>query len=240
MSQMTRRTSQGLTVDFDHDSLIRWLFRIVGILAVCHLLNAFLGKPSWQLERLFEMSLKSNIPLWYSAMLWAFVTVIAFRCLQLTETQKEKWLWFSFVFVFGVFSIDEVALIHRHLFRAISKALLSGHTRHAIRSHFSHSDWPVLAAPFFGILIAWFIFAVKNLFRNSPKAGNTFVMGLIIFSIGGWAMEFTMNFLSHGTFEWVWDIHSVIKKSLEMIGTVIAAKGLLMQTYVLEVNGNEK
>ncbi len=227
------KKARGLLIDFDRAKLIRWFFSIVGILAICDMINVVLGNPSWQLERLFEMSLKNNIPLWYSAMLLMLAALVAFRCFQLVETKKEKWLWLSVVFVFWVFSIDEVALIHQHLFRGLSVLILPQHARHSITAHFSHTDWPILASPFLVALVLWFVFTIKNLFRGSSNARNFFVLGLVIFVTGGWLLEILANYLNHDSLQWVYDIHTVLRKSLELIGTITVVHALFLHEQVL-------
>src|SRR3989338_1597201 len=101
---------------FKPQKLIRWLFCFSGLLVICHLINVAMGFPSWQLERLFGLELESNIPTWFSSVLWLITAVAAYQCFQVSEVKRNKTAWGVIAAGFLVLSIDEVAQIHESFF----------------------------------------------------------------------------------------------------------------------------
>ena len=108
---------------FDGNQLIRTLFRISGILVICHLLSLVMGDPSWQWERLFDLGYDNNIPTWFSSALWALAAFTAYRYSGFSVPPAEKRLWIFVALGFLVLSIDEVAMIHESIFRTIGRVL---------------------------------------------------------------------------------------------------------------------
>ena len=231
MKNSTSHTNALLTID--HGKVIRWLLRIAGVLVICHLVNLALGFPSWQLERLFNLGYEANIPTWFSSFYWAIAFVAAFRCAQLTNQKFEKKLWILIALGFLAFSIDETAQIHENIFRIID-LFFPKTIRNEIVTNFKRSDWPIIASPFLVATLIALSFTLKRLLKGSPRAATLLGLGFFMVILGGWGLEITINFLNHGTLQWVWEIENVFEESLEMLGAITIISGLFAHHNVLQ------
>lgn len=227
-----RASDHAMLLAVNYRQLIRWLFRIAGILIICHLLNRVAGTPSWQLERLFELGLEANIPTWFSSVLWAIAAVAAFGCSQLVILKSDKNLWSLIALGLLTLSIDEVAQIHENIFRIINlffpKAI-----QQQIISNFRATAWPIIASPFLVAVIIWLVVTLRRLLKGSSQAGLLLSLGFFTVVFGGWGLEITTNFLNHGVLEWVWSIENIFEESLEMIGAIVIISGLFAHQHVL-------
>ncbi len=218
--------------------MIRLLFRITGVLILIHLINLALGGPSWQIERLFCLGEEANIPTWFSSVLWALTAFASYCCSILVEAKKARTLWICITLGFLAFSIDEVAMIHENLFEVISRFFPEG-GRSPILAHFKATNWPIIAAPFLVLTIAWLIQVFKHLSIRRP-VGELLTFGFFLVIFGGWGLEITTNFLNHDNLQWVWEIESVFEESLEMIGTIFIISGLMIHQSVLRARFQQK
>ena len=224
--------TEDTSITFDREELICWLFRISGILVICHLANVVTGGPSWQLERLFDLGLEANIPTWFSSALWAIASVVAYQCVQLAEPRREKRLWFLISMGLLAFSIDEVAQIHENIFRIID-LFFPKIIQHEILTNFKRSDWPIIASPFLLAVLIWLWVTLKRVLQGSSRAATLLGLGLFMIIFGGWGLEITINFLNHDALQWVWDIETVFEESLEMFGAIVIISGLFTHQHVL-------
>ena len=207
--------------------------RITGIIVICHLLNLVLGYPSWQLERLFNLGYEANVPTWFSSILWAIGFVAAYQCAQLAHSKLKQRLWILIALGFLAFSIDETAQIHENIFRIINMVFPKS-IQHEIFTHFKHSDWPVIASPFLVATLIGLSFTLKRLLKGSFRAATLLGFGFFMVVFGGWGLEITVNFLNHGTLQWVWEIENVFEESLEMFGAITIISGLFAHQRVLQ------
>ncbi|MBI4000086.1 MAG: hypothetical protein HY351_05665 [Candidatus Omnitrophica bacterium] len=207
--------------------LIRWLFRFSGILVIAHLINVAMGFPIWQLERLFGLELESNIPTWFSSVLWLIASVAAYQCFQISEVKRNKTAWSIIALGFLALSIDEVAEIHESLFSIAAKHILPSVMEHNLGEMFKATSWPVLAAPFLIVIVVWLFLTLKRLLIGSPRAAWLLALGFSVSIFAGFGLETITNFLNHTSLQWVWEIEAVFEEWFEMIGPILIIAGLI-------------
>jgi len=215
------------------NSLVRWLLRIGGVLIIFHLLNLALGKPSWQLYRIFDVGAEANIPTWFSSLLLFFASLTAFQCSKKVSLKLDRALWFLIAGCLLIFSIDEIAMIHEHVFTVIREQLLPPKVQEAIVAHFKETKWPVVAAPFVIVLGIFLVSSLKRLLKNSPQAAKLLLVGFGLVIGSAWGLELTENLMNEGALLWFWELERVAEESLEILGVIFIIKGLLAQRHVL-------
>ncbi len=211
---------------FNPKSLIRWLFRISGILVICHLINVVTGAPSWNLERLFHLEFEGNIPTWFSSILWFIASIAAYQCSQYGQGNQNKTAWIMIAAGFLVFSIDEVAQIHEVIFAIINKYFYPDAIKNKIIESFKATNWSIIAAPFLILVVIWLFLTLRKLLIGSPRAARLLALGFFIAIFGAFVLETTTNFLNHGSLEWVWVIEATLEEWFEMIGAILIIAGL--------------
>lgn len=216
--------SPNVFVEFEHQKLIRLLFRISGVLVIIHLVNYVLGGPSWQMERLFALGEEANIPTWFSSAIWALTALAAYRCSKLAE-KLNRTLWILIALGLLAFSVDEVAMIHEHLFAVISR-FFPHEFRVQILSSFKATNWPIIASPFLVLTLIWLGLTFRRLLKGSKEAQKLLMLGFAVVVFSGWALEITTNFLNHVDLQWVWELESAIEEAFELIGSIVILSGL--------------
>jgi len=103
---------------FDQRYVIKWLLIVTGVLAMMHLVVLTeIGEWSWQLLRLFHLNKESNIPTWFTSMIWVLAGVAAVACSQQTLRDKDRRIWGVLAAALFFLSCDEVAMIHENVAR---------------------------------------------------------------------------------------------------------------------------
>lgn len=217
-------------------TLIRWLFRITGLLVIAHLLNVVTGAPSWNVERLFHLELEANIPTWFSSVLWLIASLAGYQCSKFSETGQNKTAWQIIAVGFLVFSIDEIAQIHEVIFSLINKYFYPEAIKNKIIETFKATNWSVIAAPFLIVILIWLFVTLKRLLFGSPRAARLLALGFFIAIFGAFILETTTNFLNHDSLQWVWVIEATLEESLEMVGAITIITGLFEHQRVLAGN----
>ena len=200
-------------------------FLLIGV----HCANVLVGTPSWQLERLFHLGLETNIPTWFSSLLWALAAVAAFECSWMAPSQGERRIWKGTAAGLLLLSIDEVAIMHESFADALQRHFFPAGIFH----HFRASVWPVLFAPLVVCGIAGATATLWHLLKKSPRARARVLAGIAMVAVGGWLIEATLNFLNHGSLEWLWRVEIVLEESLEMFGVIVLLSGLLLHQELL-------
>lgn len=215
----------------DSKKLIRTLIFCIGFVIFCHLLDVFLGKPSWNFDRLVHMDHEANLPTWFSSMLWAIAAVVAYQCSQLAQVKFEKRLWAVMAFILLILSIDEVAMMHEHIFGS----MIGG----VIRQYAGHSDWikwPIIASPFILIVVVWFGYGLRRCLGGSKRCAAYFIAGIIVLIAAACVAETAHYYIDESSLRLL-EFEVVIEEAGEMIATFLMICGLLAHRDVLREKG---
>lgn len=225
--------------------MILVLFLIEGGLCAAYALNFWIGGPSVQVTRLFNLGGEANLPTWFSSMQWFCVSYLfgIFAVRNLDRSRKDTWLLLLFPVLFLIFSIDEFVQIHEWLGTKTDIFLPGG----ARKNTFFHATgiWmflvgiPVLA----GCL--WVLSSLKKYFIEVPAAYRKFTVGILVFFGGAIGVE-TLSNLSDG-YTWSHILENILEEGMEMVGVTImlwgtydllVAHGFSWNPYPMEENRN--
>jgi len=113
------------TIEFveDHRELRNILFGLATLLLGLYLINAMMGQPIDRITALIHLGKESNLPTWYSSLLWAFASYCVFQCSVILKNKDARearfWLYTSCIFLF--LSCDEVAKIHESVGQLLNR-----------------------------------------------------------------------------------------------------------------------
>jgi len=210
--------------------LVKFLLGCIGILLVCHLTNLILGKPSYNIDRLFHMGHEGNLPTWFSSILWAIAAILAYQCRCFTRIAYERKVWLFVAIILMLLSVDEVAMIHEHLFgNFLGNRLKTIVSRKWIRS------WVVVAMPFLVIGTIWIGILLKKCLRGSHKAARLFMLGVGTLFISVVFLEFLQpqHFDASVITSPLFELEMLMEETGEMIGVLFFIAGLLLHGRIL-------
>jgi len=202
------------------DKLIKLLYIIIAILITLNIIDLIVGQPSWQITRLINIDIESNVPTWFSSIILAIAAFLSYKCsLAVGEERYKKRTWQLLSLGFLAMSCDEVAMIHEHLGATINKYFtgLKG----------LNSTWIVILGPFVLILVFIFIIMMKKSLIGSKKASRILLFGVGMYIVGAFFLEATVNVLNKGNLTVLLPAEHIIEELFEMSGAVIIIKGLL-------------
>jgi len=127
--------------------LTKTLLTCIFLIFTFHIINILLGKPSYNFDRLVHLDHEGNLPTWFSSALWAIGAMVAYSCSILAEVKFEKRMWFTFGLLLLILSIDEVAMLHEHVFGMMIGKVIRQFTGSA-----PWLKWPVIASP---VILFW-------------------------------------------------------------------------------------
>ena len=216
-------------------NLIRVLLGVVVIFVLAHVVSLHIGDRYWQVERMFNLNLESNIPTWFSSFLLILGALSAFRCAQhsLMVAEERGWLVIGCALLF--LSCDEIAMLHEYLGKAIGKRIFLIWPQASSILH--ASPWLAGCAPFILIGVLTVIFAMGRGVHTSRLVTRYLTTGLILYGLGSVGCGIAINFFdraSHVSFEWLWQMEIIIEESLEMIGTITILAGTILHHQYLE------
>jgi len=203
---------------------MRTLILCMVFLIAGHLINLFLGKPSYTFDRLFHLDHESNLPTWFSSVLWAIAAISAYYCSQLAEIKFEKRIWGAMALVLLVLSISEVAMLHEQIFGIIigeRMQKVTGVKEWLVR-------WPIMASPVILFVIIWFAIKLKKCLTGSRRCALFLAAGTVVLIASACVLEVLPN---KGQF---FEFEVFFEETGEMIGALLIISGLLAHRKVLE------
>jgi hypothetical protein len=172
------------------------------------------------LGRLFNLGGTANIPTWYKAILLMFAAVVLFLIFLLSRRQRDPFsrYWRDLGVIFVALSIDEIAVIHRGIGRAITTML---ETRGVL-----YFGWVILATVFVVLLVAVYARFLRSL-PLMPRylfigSGAVYVLGALVMKyVEGWYIT------SVGQLDILYISLTAVRQLLQMIGVVVFLYALL-------------
>ena len=210
--------------------LITGLLLMVGALAVGHLLSVPLGQWSWQFERLFCLDLESNLPTWFSSLLWAVTALAAYRCAHYAFLPRHRSAWMVMTCVLIFLSCDEVAMMHENFSRALDRRLFHG----ALISRFPVGFWPLIFGPAIGVGVIWLGRELRLCLCGSAAAGRRVALGIGLLLVGGMGFEMIANLLAAPSLTRLYNIEVLFEELFEMLGAIAILSGLLLHQRFLQ------
>lgn len=185
----------------------------VVVLFVANLFNLALGRPWWTVTQLIDLGMESNLPTWFSSLLWAVAAGFAWVCGRCGGARRDRNTFRVLAVLLALFSMDEVAMVHERVGGVLARRLLPD-----LVAVFPHTSWPlVLGPPVLAVLVAVALYAWPVLCRT-PRAAGLLIGGLTCAVAGGMVLEFAINFLNHMDLEWLWQLEVVAEETLELTG----------------------
>ncbi len=217
------------------EKLVRNLWIITAALVGLHILNLITGAPSWQLERLFDLDGESNLPTWFSSVLWLLASVMAYQCSELSAKGSVKRSWFLVAAGLLFLSIDEVAMIHEKFDQTVATSPLFGH----FLGRFHDTRWPVFAFPFVLLFFVWLAANLGRSLAGSTQSIKFFTVGFLLF-VGAMGLELITNLpFEQMNLYWAPELETVAEELMEMSASLVLITGLLAHRRFLEARIEE-
>ena len=204
-------------------ALIKMLVAVVFLLVGFHLLGVFLGKWSWQLERLFDLGRESNVPNWFSSILFFSAAFVSYQLTHLASSKNEQRAWTALAFFLAFLSCDEICELHEKFSEIIQRMIHSAW----FDANFSETSWPILFGPLILGAVLWFVLSLKKSFAHSPVARQKILCGIAIFFLGAAGVELLTNLMTNETAFWIKQMRLIFEESLEFVGLILFLDGLL-------------
>jgi hypothetical protein len=209
----------------EYNKMIRWLIIITAGIIFINITSELIGNPSWQIQRLFDVGRDSNIPTWFSSILLAIAAYFAYKCSTLTKVGKKTWAFLSLGLL--VMSCDEVAMMHENFGEIVNKYIFK-------LDGFHQTVWPIVLGPFILFIMLIFVIKLRKHLQGSRKAIKWLSVGLVTYIVGAFFLEVSINWLNHGSLEWLWIIEYILEESCEMFGIIFIIQGLIKHIDYLE------
>lgn len=204
-----------MKIEFDEKKLLKVLFWIaVGIVGV-NIVDAMVGRPFWQITRVFDLTSESNFTTWFSSVLLLVASVFAFRISTEEAVGKRRnlWAWVSLGFVF--LSMDETAMIHEGLGYSLEKLSSQQGT---------NLEWIIYLAAL-PVLLGFFIYYFKS-FPWKERAFWIFGLGVFVFVLGAGVIDTLIFAVPEGFRGVLFPYEPFLEEPLEMFGIILVIKGL--------------
>ncbi len=198
---------------------IYWLGMGIALLCLANLTNLLLEQPFWPVTRFINMGLESNLPTWYTSMMWAVAAVLALRCRMDSALPRARVTWLMLALVFALFSMDEVAQVHENLGRFVVVNYMG-----AYGGLYKTARWVLLFAPLVIVGGAALALYIRPVLAEVRESLWLMTAGLTVFLLAALGIESTTNLLNHDTLQWAWDLEIVLEESLEMVGVWLVLK----------------
>lgn len=218
--------------DTDIKNVIRLLLAVTVILVLCHFAALWAGDRFWHLERLFHLNFESNVPTWFSSFVLILGALTAIRCARGSLAVEERRVWFVLAVTLLMLSLDEVAMLHETLGKAVARRILRIWPQSFLNP--DSNTWPIGIGPF---IIAGLISLAAFVRSRTCASGETLkylYLGAVLFLLGSMGFEWFANFMNRRTAEWLWQIEIVLEESFEMIGAITFLAGLFIHERSLK------
>jgi len=204
---------------------LQYLFSGIIFLVVANIADLIFGKPFWGITRFIHLGSDNNFSAWYSSMILAVAGLIAYECWVYAKKKEIQGslslLLFASLLLF--MSSDEVARFHEILGKYVAQ-----YYGISSKDFAKHASWVWIGGPFIVVVFISFLFLLKKVLALVSSSIFYLAIGLSLIILGGVILESTINFLNHEELQWVWDIEIILEESLEMIGTIVIAYGLIV------------
>jgi hypothetical protein len=201
---------------------VRTLFAVEVGLAVMHLINP--PVPLWA-ERggatryLWDLDAEANVPTWFAsaqlAVLGALLLLLAMAIRR--DRRRESIALAAAGVLAAALSLDELVGVHEKLGRGLEE--LTGERGSTVFD--TTGPWVVVAAPLFVLLMVACWYALRGLFRVSPRAARLCLGGSALFLVSFAGLEFVANFLPGGD-----DATVLLEETGEMAGVTLILWGV--------------
>jgi hypothetical protein len=199
----------------DPARLSRWLMAAtIGLIAV-HAAHVFLGERVWELDRIFSLDRESNLPTWFSSLMWAGAAITAYSCGCLSRLSQDRRLWTVLAVVLMAFSCDEVATLHELVGKLTATA------------------WPLVLAPIAVPAMIWMGWRLRHLLARSSGAAKRIAAGVAALCAAV-ACELVMVWLQERpNADALLVVEVVVEESLELFGVALVLTGLMWHLRAL-------
>jgi len=190
-------------------------------LAVLNLVDLLLGRPSWQITRLFYLGFESNFPTWFSSMLLAVAAALAYAIsVSAADSTEGRRIWQVVSLGFLTMSCDEVAMIHEHLGNTLNKYVF--HVEGVNRT-----AWVVLVGPLALFVLVYIVLKVRKHLAGAVRAKRLLFSGMLVYVLGAFFLEATLLLFHYEGHEVLNCIECIFEELFEMLGILLVIKGLL-------------
>lgn len=201
-------------------NLVKYLFIIAISLIILNIIDLILKHPSWHIYRFINVNEEANFAAWFSSIILAIAALYAYGCSLIKRTdQNERRIWQIISIGLLLMSCDEVALIHESLGQLLNKYIIKS-------TAIKHSEWIAIIGPFVLVTILYFAYRTELILNKLPKAKKYFITGMIIFLLGSFGLEATINFIDYRQQEILWRIEYILEELFEMVGVIVIIKGI--------------
>lgn len=207
------------TLSADQERFLDALWITVCVLILLNIINILIGKPFFQITRLIDFDYEGNFTTWFSSFILGIAAFYAYKCsVSVSENIVVK-MWKLLSAWLILMSCDEVAQIHEHLGETIHKYLISS-------VDVGHSKWVVVLGPIILVIVLIFCLKIRKHLKQYPNAKKYLLIGMVIYIVGAFLLEFLVNFFNYDSLRWVWTLESILEESFEMIGVIFIIRGL--------------
>ena len=203
---------------------LRFLSFGILFLAAANIVDLIFGKPFWIITRFIYLGYDDNVSTWYSSMLLAVASLIAYECWIYANNRKiqggKSLLWLACLLIF--MSADEVARFHE-IFGGYAAKFFGLSSKGFAK----HSAWVWIGGPVVITIFIGFMLLLKGVLSLVPRSMFYLAVGFSLIVLGGIFLESTTNFLNQQNLKWIWSIEVILEEVLEMIGTMFLAYALI-------------
>ena len=185
------------------------------LLSLANVLNDLAGRPWWLITESIYLGGSENVPTWFSSLLLLTAGVMAFRCfrasVRLADRPAQGWLWLCLL-LFAL-SCDETAELHERFGNHLSRTAFP-----ELAESWKHTAWPLVLGPVALVVAGFFLWTLGRYLRGSARAARSLLAGAVTLLVFGIALESTINLLTPGADDWLWQIEVLVEETGEMVG----------------------
>ncbi|MBI4387419.1 MAG: hypothetical protein HY582_00045 [Candidatus Omnitrophica bacterium] len=211
----------------DRKKRATWLFFVVAILVILHLVSLFAQKWSWQMERMFNLDGENNIPTWFSSIILALSAFTAYDCFKQSINSQHRNIWRLVAVGLLFLSCDEVAMLHENLGSVLERHVWVPVLGTKILTVFPETVWPIMLAPLVLASILLFGFGLRACLKGSTQAFQLLSLGIAFMFFAGVGLDFSTNFINQNQFPWLLQVEIILEESFEMMGEILILLGLI-------------
>jgi hypothetical protein len=217
----------------DTSFITRILFIIVAFLLLGHISfhlldNYFGGYLISNLNPLFDLGDERNLPSYYSALLLFFISGLLFLISLLVRISGGKnelrWVLLSIIFLF--LSVDESINLHEKSGAVFKKIVGSSN----LPDYFQYG-WVL---PYLIVLVFLGLYFARFFFILDMKTKVRFAVAFVVYVFGAAGLEMIESkyHIMYGTYHLMYKIFVTIEEIMEMIGSILFIRALLI--YISE------
>ena len=204
---------------------LKVLFAGLTVLILANIIDLSTGQPSPMISHFIFLGSDDNAAAWYSSLLLAITGLVAYQSFLYSSESKQQGsrslLLFSGLLFF--MSADEISRFHEMIGH-----WLAYNSNLSTQDFAQHADWVWIGGPVIIVIFILFLVLLNKVLTQISGVMPYLAAGLAMIVFGGVVLESTINFLTPGKDQWLWNLELIFEESLEMIGTLTICYGLLM------------